>query len=420
VQIAVGAGLSFAATAVHAGNGTKPRVLVDWTGTPCMTIVDRSVDPVLNIEYSVAKDDTELTPDEVDDSRTHQFFAFCRTHDLQTFLPRWIKQDDIDRAQAKGSAPDMILPEDVLDTNTTWADCWYRVNADDARRPITVAAAAEGVDWNTSTVPAGTYRLEGYTFEPPFNVWSMSPGVVKVVDDPDPAASDPAIAVENTEELLYRDETVAIRGCVSAMDGATITAYFAAAGPAAQWQPFIEDEPVVGTSFAVDLTSPEELVGESAMIRVDVTDPMGRTFTNYMREFVVVLDSVDPNGCPEESGGAGCGDSGEGTIGESTISGSGGADGDASTGVTPEQDDTGGDGCGCRAPTNRAPSVAGLLAFGVLGIRRRRRTGWKVGLNLPRFSELATTGDTRRYSTTPSSPSRATPRRRRLRFQVED
>lgn len=372
-----------------ASNGTKPRIPVDWTGAPCLTIVDRSVDPTLHLPYAIAQEDVGLTDDEVEDSRTHQFFAMCESFDPQSFLPRWITQDDIDRAAAKGSAPAMVDPDDVLETSTEWAGCWLRITADDDRRAITFANAMAGVEWDTTSAPAGTYLVEGYTFEPALNIWSPRPGVVKVVDGPDLAASAPALAIDNTEEVLNKDEPVVIEGCVSAMPGSTITAYWGLAEPEVQWQPFIEDDPVVGESFAVELLPPEELVGNSAMIRVDVTDPMGRSYTNYMRELVIVLGTVGPGSCTDDGGfigGPGCGgDSGDSgsSVDDTSGDGSGASDstGSEATGEDgpPAQDggdDSGSQGCGC---TSTGPGRMGgpasamwLLGLGLLGLRRRR------------------------------------------------
>jgi MYXO-CTERM domain-containing protein len=384
--VVLGAALALLPASAVASNGTKPRIPVDWTGAPCLTVVDRSAAPVLHLPYMVSLDDVDLTPDEVEDSRTHQFFAFCRARDPQTFLPRWITQDDVDRAAAVGAAPDMVDPDDMFETSTEWEGCWYRINADDDRRPITQAQAAMGVDWDTSAVPAGTYTIEGYTWEPALNIWSPRPGVVKVVDDPDPAQSAPAIAIENTEEVLNKNEPVTIHGCVSAMEGSTVTAYWGRAEPEVSWVPFIEGEPVSGESFAVDFLPPEELAGESAMIRIDVTDPMDRSYTHYMRELVIVLGTVGPGSCTDDGGGfiGGAGCDGSGTSGGSgdveTGSGadeSAGESAGSSSGPAGQDGGSdgsgGGEGCGCRAEGSGAPAGAGLLLLGLVGLRRRAR-----------------------------------------------
>jgi MYXO-CTERM domain-containing protein len=383
-SVILGAVLALPAAAV-ASNGTKPRIPVDWSGAPCMTIVDRSADAGLHLPYMVSQEDTDLTPDEVEDSRTHQFFALCRSRDPQSFLPRWITQADVDAAAAVGAAPDMVEPDDVFETSTEWDDCWYRINADDDRRPITFAAAAAGVDWDTTAVPVGTYVIEAYTWEPALNIWSGRPGVVKVVDDPDLDSSGPALAIENTEEVLNKNEPLEIHGCLSAMDGSTITAYWGKAEPEVMWVPFIEDDPASGESFAVEFLPPEELAGESAMIRVDITDPMDRSYTHYMRELVIVLGTEGPGSCMDGGGfigGAGCGSSGTsdgsgseaGSVGDETAgSGAGSSGNDSGTPGQDAGDDGTPTGCGgCRAAGSGAPVGMGLSLLGLLGLRRRR------------------------------------------------
>ena len=381
---ATSAGLLLLASPAFAGNGTKPRIPVDWSDAACMTIVDRSSSATVHLSYSITQEDTELTADEVEDSRTHQFFSLCRAHNPQTFLPRWITQDDIDRAVMVESAPDSVDPEDIFESNSEWAGCWHRINADDDRRPITFAAAAAGIDWDTAAVPAGTYVVEAYTWEPPLNIWSRHPGVIKVVDSPDLAASAPALAVSNEEEVINKNESVVIEGCVSAMEGSTVTAYWGMAASDIEWQPFVEDDPISGNTFQVELTPPEVLAGESVMIRVDVQDPMGRSYTSYMHDLVIVLGTDGPGDCEDGGGfigGAGCEDTGSATGGSGDATG-GSDDGtttdtDGTGGTTPpSQDggDDGGGGCACRSSSSGTPGIAGLALLGLLGWRRRRST----------------------------------------------
>lgn len=375
-------GLLLAAPVASASNGTKPRIPVDWSGAACMTIVDRSVETTVHLDYTISQEDTELTADEVEDSRTHQFFGFCRAHDPQTYLPGWITQSDIERAQLVGAAPDEVEAEDILEANADWSECYTRINADDDRRPITFEAADAGVDWDTTDLAAGTYTVEGYTWEPPISIWSLYHGVIKVVDSPALEASGPAHAITNTEAVINRNETVTLEGCVSAMEGSTLTAYWALAQPEVEWQLFIEDDPISGDSYAVEFAPPEEAAGETLIMRVDVTDPMGRTYTNYMRELVIVLGTDGPGQCEGMGfiGGAGCeGDTGTdetaGDDAESSATSDASAGEDTSAGTTPGQD--GGDdaspgGCGCQSSSTPTPWALGLLGF-VLFARRRRR-----------------------------------------------
>jgi hypothetical protein len=101
--------------------------------------IDRSVDPVLHLPYGIPREDTAVTSDEVPDSRTHQFFAFCRRRHPQDYLPNWITWADVDAAVMTGKveSSDDIAPRDVLESSTAWQGCWYRITEDDERRSRT-------------------------------------------------------------------------------------------------------------------------------------------------------------------------------------------------------------------------------------------------------------------------------------------
>ncbi|MCB9703315.1 MAG: hypothetical protein H6711_15590 [Myxococcales bacterium] len=205
--------LLLAPSLARAGDGLHPRTPALFENPPCMTIVNRSVDPVLHFEYTIPYEDLKpvYNPDdpatwhEVDDGRTHQFFAFCRDHDPQNPLPNWITWADVDKAVAKDLIDPMNIPDsDVFETNADWKDCWFRITADDDRRLITFAEAAKGVDWDTTGLPVGGHVVEGYTWEPWINIWSFRTGVVKVVDSDDLAASPPALALEDNQDYTLR------------------------------------------------------------------------------------------------------------------------------------------------------------------------------------------------------------------------
>ena len=74
-----------------------PSLLVDLlVGTVCVAavlfvvaVVDRTVDAKVVLAYTIPYEDTELTADEVADSRRHQFLGFCRGHSRQEPLPVW-------------------------------------------------------------------------------------------------------------------------------------------------------------------------------------------------------------------------------------------------------------------------------------------------------------------------------------------
>ena len=93
-------GTLVASGAAEAGNATHPRTPVLWTDAQCLTIIDRSQDPIYPLSYAVPFEDIMVTADEVADSRTHQFFTYCRDRHLEDILPSWITQADVDAAVA--------------------------------------------------------------------------------------------------------------------------------------------------------------------------------------------------------------------------------------------------------------------------------------------------------------------------------
>ena len=378
----------------EAGNGLHPRTPVVWNDTQCFDVVDRSVDPIYEVQYDIPFEDTEVTPDEVANSRTHQFFGICRQFHSQIFLPNWITWADV-MAAVEANLVDMVGIEDdhVLETNPAWDGCWYRVNGDDERRPITEEMAGAPVPWDTTSIPEGVYVLWGYTYEPAFNLWTQRQGtILKVIDGGDPHAIGPGAAITTREQTPYKGETVPIEGCVNALPGSTMTAFYASTAGASDpewepsWTPFVEDVAVEGESFTLDFLAPEDVAGETLMVRLDVTDPMDRTYEAHMKENVIVLMGMDMDcetggdfiggaGCGEDESGSGGSGSSEGTAGTAATDPTGMAatDGEESGGsTTPVGEEEGGGekGCGCRSSEPAAP--LGLLFVVLAAVRRRR------------------------------------------------
>lgn len=386
----------------HAGNGTHPRTPVLWEPAPaCMTIVDRTESPIVEFVYTIPYEDKDPTADEVETSRRHQFLAFCRGHSVQEPLSMWLSQADLE--MAADNDPPLIDPatvpaDEILDTSPEWMGCFYRITADADRRPITFAAAAEPVVWDTTDLPIGPYVIDGYTWEPPFNIYSLRNGVVKVVDDPDPAASPPAAAVSNQqgEEIVWQTEMLRVYGCASAMDGSTITGYWARTdnpvdGQPLEWNAFEADTPVTGDEWELMFAPPLEAAGELIALKVTITDPMDRTFDAHMDRLVSVLPGSPPS---SESDGDSCdgmgfiADPGCGSeaTGDAASSGDDADTGSASaaSGLTEAgESDTGADGgqvpgakegCagGCTLGGSSGVSFAWLAALWC--VRRRRRT----------------------------------------------
>jgi uncharacterized protein (TIGR03382 family) len=364
--------LLLAPASAWAGNGMHPRTPVEWSDAPCMTIVDRSVSPIHEFGYSIPYEDIDVTADEVPNSRTHQFFAYCRDHHLEEILPSWITEaEPMAAAEAGlGNIDGVDFEEHVLENNLEWAGCWTRITADDQRRPITFAAAAEPVAWDTTALPAGTWVVEGYTYEPWFNLWTPHPGVFKIVDDPDPAASPPAAALTFAEQAVTFGDSATISGCVDAMSGSTMTFSWALSviGQDPVWTPFATDVAVEGGGFEIAYEPTIETVSSSVMIRVEVSDPLDRTWTAHAIEYIAVTEDVGDEGCDGGSFISNPCDTDTDT-GETGATGDEVGDDPSETGPTLSED--GESNCNCS--TSVAPNAVASLALLVILAQLRRR-----------------------------------------------
>ncbi|MBZ5711784.1 hypothetical protein [Nannocystis pusilla] len=396
-------GLTFAAlvaapAAASAANGIEPRTPVDWPdATACLTVVDRQQSAMVHMPYSVPFEDVDVTVDEVADSRTHQFIAFCRDHSREEFLPIWLTWSDVEAAAAKMLVDPLAVEDDeVLETSSVWKDCWFPITPHDARRPITFAEAKKGVDWDTTALPAGAYVVQGYTWEPAVNIYAQRPGVVHVVDGPDLAAVGPAAAVTTTLDFTFAEDTYTIEGCTRALPGSTLSVHWSITGAGVlDWKLYTEDVPIDGEAFTLPFLPPPEASGRTVALRVDVTDPMQRTFSAYPPNLLTVLPgsagdttSDTTAGCnpeaafvadPCDTGGDGStGDPGDPTTAATSAATSDGSSGDMadSTGTGGSSSSAGpaltpdSSGCSCDATPPAGLAWASLL---VLGLRRRRR-----------------------------------------------
>ena len=296
--LAIGVVLALRAQRAEA-HALEPRTPVDWTGAPCMTTIDRGRQgPIFALEYAIPFEDSVLTDAEPPDGRRHQFFAFCRDHYFEDVNPNWISEADLKVALQLGLGDLALvdLEHDVLDNATRWQACATRINADDERRPISFAAAAEPVLWDTSALPAGAWVVEGYTWDPWFNLWTEHPGVFRIVDDPDPAANPPAAALTHAEQLVHVDEPAHIEGCVESMPGSTMTLSWAQGGTGLdpQWHVFAQDLPVESGAFELELPGPELAVGHYLLVALEVVDPLGRRWTAHARKYIGVVAKADP------------------------------------------------------------------------------------------------------------------------------
>lgn len=289
------AGPSIAPSTANAANGLRPRTPAEFSAVPCVQTVTRG--EVLHIDYAVAYDDTELTPDELLDSRKHQFFAYSKTT-FDFAFPVWINRADFDRAEANGDITVSFDDNDILEVSADWpADTWVRITADDPRLPITEAQAAMGVDWDTTDVAPGTWVVAAYTWEPENNLWSPRFGAVRIVDPADPDATGPTAFLPRVDGLLVdRAEGITIEGCVEAPEGSTITASWGTISTGQgepQWVPFVEDREVESGPLALDLMPPDES-GSTIKVRLEITDPNGRTYVAYSPAVIGVTGEAPP------------------------------------------------------------------------------------------------------------------------------
>jgi len=385
--------MGLAPATAAAGDGIRPRTIVIWPDdVPCSVTVDRATDPIAHLPYGIPAEDPPagetITEDEVADGRRHQFFAFSADIDPRIAMPEWIALADVMAAADKGLVDAATVgPDDVLDTHAVLAASSLRIDADDARRPITFATAEAGVDWDTTGLATGAWIVRAYTWDPWPNRWALPhPGVIAVADDADPGSHAPAHAVHAASDVLYRDDVSAIDGCIAAMDGTTVTGEWAFFDdPDSAWVPFAADVPVAGDAFELAFAPPEPLWGGFAVIRVTATDPLERAHVAYVQRRITVLASDRPQDCDPAVDG--CETSSDGTPGSSddvdADASSSPADGSdvTSDGVTPSssapgEDEPASTGAGCSCAADHEVDLFVLVAltgFTFAATRRRRR-----------------------------------------------
>lgn len=286
----------------QAANGLRPRTGATFTDVPCVQTVTRG--DVVHFDYAVPFDDTELTADELPDSRQMQMLAFAEQR-FDFAFPVWINQADFDRAEANGDVTREFGPEDTLETSTRWpAGTWLRITPDDARVPITLEQAAMGFDWDTAAATPGTWLVAVYTWEPENNLWSPRFGAVRVEAPGDPESAGPTVFLPREDGLLAdRAEPLVLTGCVEAPAGSTLTASWGTivGVDEPEWVPFLEDEPVESGALSLEFMAPAE-TGSTVKLRLEITDPAGRTYVAYSPTPIGVVGTAPP----AEDGGEGC------------------------------------------------------------------------------------------------------------------
>ncbi|MFO0632226.1 MAG: hypothetical protein U0168_05175 [Nannocystaceae bacterium] len=357
---------------------------------PCLLEVDRTRDAVVVLPYTIALEDPpageDITDDEVADGRRQQFLAFAADIDPRLALPEWITDADVQAAAAKGLVdPATVQPQAVLEHVPALADVLVRIDADDARRPITFAVADAGAAWDTSGIAAGTYVVRAYTWDPRPSAWALPRrGAVRVFDALDDPALVPALAVSIEPAVLHRDELGMIHGCLAAPAGTTLSAAWADFTDVdGGFTEFAEGIVAADGVIAIEFTPPEALWGGFGVLRVRATDPQGLVYDAFVPDRVTVLATDAPpdcetafvDGCGSSSSSAGGSDErGDAdTTGTAAGTSSGAAGSSSSTSAAaPADDGAAAHGCGCSAARSCGGTGMALL---LIASRRRRTRG---------------------------------------------
>ncbi|MBV1857716.1 MAG: hypothetical protein KUG77_04830, partial [Nannocystaceae bacterium] len=123
--LAAGALSCLLAGPASAANAVHPRTPVEWPVSECLQTVDRSVDPRFEFSYAIPYEDLNVTADELEDSRRHQFVAFCQHWDREAGLPNYVSAADRDRAVEAGLEQPSSRGDDVLEGSAQWPEtCW--------------------------------------------------------------------------------------------------------------------------------------------------------------------------------------------------------------------------------------------------------------------------------------------------------
>lgn len=260
-----------------ASNGAGVRTPPIFPQAACITDVNRSEDPVFHLDIGLAREDFMVTEDEPPDSRRFQFFMVCEdVHRDFLELPDWITVAEAEDAIARGTLAEMPPDEEILERRPDLAGCVYPMNPSTARMPITCAATGEGLDFDTTELPAGNYVVRGYTYEPPLNLWSVRRGVVRIYDDAEAPLPSAGLRSPSLDGMQLRPGSpFSIQGC--AVDTCDVQLQYASLIDIGTDDEVWETFATVGAGeFDVAFDPPETLVGQPLLFRA-VADPSGST-----------------------------------------------------------------------------------------------------------------------------------------------
>jgi hypothetical protein len=373
----VGLAASLAAAPASAANGNIPRTPPIFPPHACLATVDRSVDARYEFKVGIPFEDTILTEDELDDSRTFEFFALCRDDPPATVFPNWIDLEDAERALAVGNIDELPDAADVLASATRWGighdgsegSC---VHSTGPRISISCDATQDGLAWDTTGVPAGNYAIHGYTFAPADNEWTPRTGVVQVHDGtPLPVA---AFASPVYDATVYQTSGYRVQGCMGGPAGTTVTLAWASIADELDgdvpgvWTDFAELD-AADAAFEVLLVPPESAVYKGLVMRATAEDDAGHSWVAYSRGYLTIYPGDDASDEPEIPPGPDhCAVGEEPTAGLELDGGDDASSSDASTTDASAGEDGRG-GCGC---DEGGPGGAHALPLVVVLAWRRR------------------------------------------------
>lgn len=345
-------------------------------GERCLSVVDRSVDPVVHLDYTIPQWDTCLGPAEVSDSRTHQYVAFCRAPLPWESLPHWLDHEDVvDSLEAMALAQSEVPPQnEILELTDAWADCHAVVGTDDDRRSIHCSEAVQGIDWDTTGVASGVWVLQGYTYQPPLNMWTPRVGVFKIVDGPDD--DPPAAGLYPHADRTGDDPLMEVTACVDAEPGSTVSLSCAEESDAqAQWielaSATVDEDGDVPLQLDFSTAFDE---ATAAALRVRIETPSGESFEYISPKLVTYIPGPTTEQPPPPSFDY-CEDPAKLEPQECPMGPTSGTD------TSMEDEDSGKDGCGCRTGGGAGDwGLVGLLGV-LVGWRRagRRVSGPDTG-----------------------------------------
>ncbi len=380
--------VEFSSDLAVAANGNMPRTPALYPHHACLTVVDRSVASDFTFAVHIPFEDTMISEDELPDSRQFSFFGLCRDPGRLELLPNWISTDDADRALEAAIIDTLPPADDILLEDPAWnqghdgADTCVQGILEE-RLPISCAATADGVAWDTTGVPAGNYVIRGYTFAPPAGLWTTRIGVVQVNDGellPVATLVSPVYDAKAFLQAGYR-----VLGCMAGPPGTMVSLQWASTATDnladdAAWTEFAALDAAQG---AIDelLLMPEQTVYLGLFLRAVASGPDGSRWVGHAPGFVTVYPGDGESDVPEVPPPPDHCDAGGDTSGGADPStgdpGSGDPSADATSSAADETSSAGAGhdgGGGCACSTNRGDANPPLwwLGLAVAGHRLRR------------------------------------------------